>query len=105
VAWDHDEGSSHETPVFQFLEQQAGHDGFAGAGVVGKQEADTRIAQDIVVNRFNLVRQRIYLRNAYCKKGIKLMGITDALRLHRKEESFTPSTEVPDGLVDYAHML
>jgi hypothetical protein len=45
------------------------------------------------------------LRNAYRKKGIKLMGIADALRLHRKEESFAPSTEVPDGLVDYAHTL
>ena len=43
----------------QLLEQQARHDRLAGPGVVGEEEADARQLEEVVVDRLELVRQRI----------------------------------------------
>ena len=42
----------------QFLDEQAGHDGLAGAGIVGQQEAQRLARQHLLVDGGDLVRQR-----------------------------------------------
>ena len=42
----------------QFLDEQPGHDGLAGAGIVGQQEPQARLRQHPLVNGLDLVRER-----------------------------------------------
>src|SRR6516225_8898416 len=47
---------------------------FAGAGVVGQEEADAGELQQVVVDRFQLVRQGINPRNGQAEVGVELVG-------------------------------
>ena len=42
----------------ELLDEQAGHDGLAGAGVVGEQEVQRLAGEHLLVDRRDLVRQR-----------------------------------------------
>jgi hypothetical protein len=44
----------------QLPNQEAGHDGLAGASVVGQREAHAGQLQEVVVDRFKLVGQRVH---------------------------------------------
>jgi hypothetical protein len=55
----------------QLLDQQPGHDGLAGAGIVGEQEAQRLARQHLAVNGRDLVRQRFYLRGTDGEIGIE----------------------------------
>ena len=54
--------------------QQARHDRLAGAGVVGQQEADARQLEEVVVDGFELVRQRIDAGDREREVGVVLVG-------------------------------
>ena len=58
----------------QLLEQQARHDRLAGAGIVGQQEADARQFQEVVVDRLQLVRQRIDAGDREREERVVLVG-------------------------------
>jgi hypothetical protein len=64
----------------QLLDKQARHDGLAGAGVVGEQEAEWLSRQHLAIDRGDLLRQRLDLRRADRKIRIKQVRQTDALR-------------------------
>ena len=67
-----DQGARDEAADLQFLEQQAGHDGFAGTGVVGQQEPDARLRHEVMINGLKLVRQRVHTRDGQRKIRIVL---------------------------------
>ncbi|HEV3257947.1 MAG TPA: hypothetical protein VG013_13760 [Gemmataceae bacterium] len=54
-----DQGAPHQAADLEFLQKEARHDGLARAGIVGEQETDARQLDEVVVDGFELVRQRI----------------------------------------------
>ena len=61
-------GADDEDPLGQaseleFSDQEPGHDRLARPGVVGQEEADTGQLEQIVVDGFKLVRQRVHAGN------------------------------------------
>ena len=70
----------------QFFEQQTGHDGFARAGVVGQQEANSRQCHEILINRFKLMRERVNARNG--KRKVRVV-----LKRQREPHGFDGETE------------
>jgi hypothetical protein len=55
-----DERPANQTAGLEFLEEEPGHDGLASAGVIGKEESDAGKLQKVVVNRLQLVGQRVH---------------------------------------------
>jgi len=55
-----DQDALGKTVQFQLANQQARHDGFARAGVVGKQEANARELEQMLIHRLELMRQRVH---------------------------------------------
>jgi len=53
----------------------------AGTRIIGQQEPDTGQLQQIVVNRFQLMRQRIHLGNREAEVGVELVGDAQQVRL------------------------
>jgi hypothetical protein len=58
-----DQDTLGEAAQFQLADEQARHDGLARAGVVGQQKAYACQLEQVVVDRFELMRQRIDARN------------------------------------------
>ena len=77
----HDQDALGEAAKLKLAEQQAGHDGLAGASVVGEQEADAGEFQQVVVNGFELMRQRIDAGDRKAEVGIELVGDTEGVSL------------------------
>ena len=71
----------------QFLEEQAGHDRLAGAGVVGQQEADARQLEEVVVDGLKLVRQRIDAGDGEREVGVVLVGQPEPQGLDAEAEA------------------
>jgi len=65
-----DEGSAHEPPQLQLLQQKPGHDRLPGTGVVGEQEANARLREYLAVDGFELVGQRINARDRQREVGV-----------------------------------
>jgi hypothetical protein len=61
-----DERPIDESSILQLLKEQARHDCLAGAGVVSEEKPDAGVAKDVMVNSFDLVRQRVYLGDVDC---------------------------------------
>ena len=76
----------HQAADLQLLEQQPGHDRLAGAGVVGQQEADARQLEEVVVDRLELVGQRIDAGDGEGEVGIVLVGQAQAHGLDAQAE-------------------
>ena len=55
----HDEDPVADVAQLELLHVEAGHDRLACAGVVGEQEPQSRLAQELAVHRLELVRQRL----------------------------------------------
>ncbi len=70
----------------QLLDQQPGHDGLAGAGIVGEQEAQRLARQHLAVDGGDLVRQRLDLRRADGEVGVEQVGEPDAVGLRRQPQ-------------------
>ena len=76
------------------LDEQAGHDGLAGAGVVGEQEPQARLRQHLEVDRLDLVRQGADAGEADGELAVVGVGKADAGGLHQEPEL------LPIGRVD-----
>ena len=70
----HDEHPPDAAPAEHFPHRQAGHDGLAGAGVVGQQEADGVLRQNALVNGDALVRQRVDAGDFAGECGVELVA-------------------------------
>ena len=79
----------------QLLDQQPGHDRLAGAGVVGEQEAQRLAGQHRLVDRRDLVRQRLDHRGVDRQHRIEQVGEADALRLGDQPEERAVAIEAP----------
>ncbi len=84
----------------QLLDEQPGHDGLAGAGIVGEQEAQRLTRQHLAIDRGDLVRQRLDLRGADGEIGVEQIGQADAVRLGRQPQQAAVGVESigPAGL-------
>ena len=70
----------------QLLEQQPRHDRLARAGVVGQQEADAGQLEEVVVDRLELVRQRIDAGDREREVGVVLVGEPEPLGFDAEAE-------------------
>ena len=77
----HDQRAADQAAGLQLLEQKPRHDGLAGPRVVGEEEADAGQAQEVVVDRFELVRQRIDARDGERKERVVFVGEAEAVGL------------------------
>src|SRR5262249_12106153 len=68
-------------------EKQASHNGLPSTGVVGEKESDARQAHKVVVDGFELVRQRIYTRDGERKIWVMLVREPETGRLDAKAEA------------------
>ena len=84
----------------QFADEQARHDGLAGAGVVGEQEADAGELQQVVVDGLKLVRQRIDARDGEAEVRVELVGDAQRVGLKPSRSSWPSPSYVQDGLLD-----
>lgn len=75
----HHENPLDESPQLQFADEQAGHDGLARSGIVGQQEAHARELEEMLIDRFELVRQRVHPRDGQAEVRVEL--VTDAQRI------------------------
>ncbi len=64
----------------QFFHEQAGHDGFPGAGIIGQQESEGLTRKHGFVNGSDLMRQRIDDRGMDREHRVEEMREADALR-------------------------
>ena len=69
-----DEDPFGQAPQLQLAEEEARHDGLAGPGVVGQEEPHPGELQEVVVDGFELVRQRVYPGDGETEVGIELVG-------------------------------
>ena len=81
VRRDHDQDALGEAPQPQLADQQPGHDRLPGPGVVGQQEAHARQLQQVVVDRLQLVRQRVDARDRQAEAGIEFPGNPECVGL------------------------
>ena len=79
----------------QLLDQQPGHDRLAGAGVVGEQEAQRLARQHRLVDRRDLVRQRLDERGVDGEHRVEQVREADALRLGDEPEERAVAVEAP----------
>ena len=79
--------------IFSSLRSRPGHDRLAGAGVVGEQEADARQLEEVVVDRLELVRQRVDAGDGEREVGVVLVGQAEAVRLDAEAEALRVAVE------------
>ena len=79
----------------QLLDEQAGHDGLAGAGVVGQQEAQRLARQHALVDGRDLVRQRLDHRGVDGQHWIEQVCQADALGLGNQSEKRAVAVKAP----------
>ena len=70
----------------EFLEGQPRHDGLPGAGIIGQQEADARQTEEVAVDRFQLVRQRIDAGDGEREVGVVFVGQPQPMGLDAEAE-------------------
>src|SRR5208282_1025858 len=81
-----DQGTSNKAPGLQLLEQQASHDGLASARVVGQEKADSWKLQKVVVDRLELVGERIDSGNGEREERVVLVGQPETMGLDAQPE-------------------
>ena len=79
----------------QLLHQQAGHDGLAGARVVGEQEPQGLPGQHRLVDGGDLVRQRVHDGRVHRQDRVEQMGQANAVRLGDQPEQGAIAVEAP----------
>ena len=76
-----DQDALGEAAQLQLANEQPRHDRLAGAGIVGEQEAHAGELQQVVVDRLELVRQRIDARDREPEVGVELVGDAEGVGL------------------------
>jgi hypothetical protein len=86
----------------QLLDEEPGHDGLAGAGVVGEQEAQRLAREHRFVDGGDLVRQRLDEGSVHGEHRIEQIGQPDALGFGHQSEQMPVAVEAPgsSGLDD-----
>ena len=77
----HDEHASGIGAHGHLANQQTGHDGFAGTGVVGQHKAQGLAGQHGFVHGGNLMGQRLYVGGVHRHHGVEQVRQADAIRL------------------------
>jgi hypothetical protein len=81
-----DQRAFDQAPEFEFLDEQPGHDGLASAGIIGEEEADARLGQQVVVDRVHLMREWIDLRHRHGKMRVVLERQANSVRFGGESE-------------------
>jgi hypothetical protein len=79
----------------QLLDEQPGHDGLAGAGIIGQEEAQRLARQHGLVDGGDLVRQRLDVGGVHRHHGVEQVGEADALRFGNQAEECAITVETP----------
>ena len=79
----------------QLLDEEPGHDRLAGARVVGQQEPQRLARQHRLVDRGDLVRQRIDQRSVDGQHWIEEVGQADAMRFGDEAKQRAVAVEAP----------
>ena len=79
----------------EFLDEQPGHDRLAGAGIVGEQETQRLAREHRLIDRGDLVRQRVHLRGLHRQERVEEVRQRDALRFGGQLEEVAVGVETP----------
>ena len=82
----HDEDPFGEAPELELPDEKPRHDGLAGAGVVGEEEAHGGQLEEVFVDRFELVGKRVHAGDGEAEEGIELVGDAEGVRLEPEAE-------------------
>ena len=82
-----DQRALDETADLELLKEQPSHDRLAGARVVGEQEADAREREEVLVDRLELVGQRVDACDRERKVRVVLVGQCQAFGLDAEAEA------------------
>ena len=88
-----DQDALGETPKLQLANEKARHDRLAGTGVVGQQEPHARELEQVVVDRLELMRQRIDARDREAEIRIELVGDAEGVCLKAEAEQSAVAVE------------
>ncbi len=93
-------GANDEAPLQvasrnQLLHEQPGHDGLAGARVVGQEKSERLARQHGLIDGRDLMRQRIDQRRVDCQHGVKQMCELNAVQLGHQTEEVAVAVEAP----------
>ena len=81
--------------MMQLADVETGHDGLAGAGIVGQDEAQRLRGQHRLVDGRDLVRQRVHVRRVDGHHRVEEEGQVDALGLDGELEVLAVAIEGP----------
>ena len=95
-----DQDPFDEPAQLQLPDQEAGHDGLAGAGVVGEQEAHRGQLEEVVVDRFELVGQGIDAGDGQPEAGVELVGDAEGVGLEPEAQEPAVAVEGRGGVGD-----
>ena len=79
----------------QLLDEQAGHDRLAGAGIVGQQEPERLPGEHLAVDGGDLVRQRLDQRRVDGQQRVEEVGQPDAVGFGKQPEQCAVAVEAP----------
>ena len=79
----------------QLLDQQSGHDGLAGSGVVGEQKAQRLAREHFTVDGNDLVGERVNDRRMDSKNGVEQVREVDAVGFRHKAKQRSVTIEAP----------
>ena len=82
-------------PDVELLDEEAGHDGLAGAGIVRQEEPQGLARQHLAVDRQDLVRQRHDLGGVDGEEGVEQVRQADAVSLGGQLEEMAVGGEGP----------
>ena len=82
----------------EFADVEAGHDGLAGARVVGQDEPEWLARQHGLIDRGDLVRERFHVGRVDRHHGVEQKSEVDALGLDRQLEGGAVAIEGPGAL-------
>ena len=88
-----DQDALGEAAQFQLADEQARHDRLSGPGVVSEQEAHASELEQVVVDGFELVRQRIDAGDRQTEIGIELVGDAEGVRLESESQQASVAVE------------
>src|SRR5207245_1522174 len=81
-----DEATAEVTSDHEFLDEKPGHDGLSGPWVVGQQEAERLTEEHLLVDRRDLVGERVDQRGVHCEKWVEEVGEVNSVRLRDQPE-------------------